>query len=382
VITTDLTAQLRPRLLGPRSPRPRLLRPRGPRPRLLRPRGVRNAVAVVALSAALAAAALPAASAASARPARPPAASWQVVQNLRARQVTAFAPVSSTSAWLFEQQNVASAWLLHGSALTRVAFPAEHGESMMGAAAAGPDNVWAISQHRVFAWNGSSWRAMRTFGTSFLFSVLPLSGHSVLVFGAGQTWHYNGTTWSVERSGKGLVSASALSATSVWAVSNGSDVAHWDGRTWTKTSLARLLPRSPYLCHYGLTGVDAISARNVWVLASGNCQDSGGPLRLLHYNGHWAKAPLTRTYGTARGVAADGSRLWLAISGGAGGNSSFFRYSAGTMTAVPLPVRHEPAILLAGPFATRGAHPATYLLATTFTAAYTHPTTYLLRYGD
>ena len=136
----------------------------------------------------------------------------------------------------------------------------------------------------------------------------------------------------------------------------------------------RLLPRSPSLCEYGLTGVDAVSARNVWVLASGNCQDAGGPLLLLHYNGHgWARAPLTGRYGTATGSAPDGSGLWLSISGGAGGKSSFYRYSAGKMTAVRLPIPTRPAMLLNPPATTSGLHPVTYLLATTYTQPYIHP---------
>jgi hypothetical protein len=225
---------------------------------------------------------------------------------------------------------------------------------------------------------------VRSFVSSvLLYSVLPLRSGGTVLFTSDGTWYYNGTSWSRQSSGWGLVDASALSATSVWAVNRAHDVAHWNGRTWSKTSLARLLPRSPSLCEYGLTGVDAVSARNVWVLASGNCQDAGGPLLLLHYNGHsWARAPLTGRYGTATGSAPDGSGLWLSISGGGGGKSSFDRYSAGKMTAVRLPIPPRPAMLLNPPATTSGAHPVTYLLATTYTQPYIHPTTYLLRYGS
>jgi hypothetical protein len=295
--------------------------------------------------------------------------------------------VNATSAWLFEQQTTRSehptAWLVHGSALTKYAFPSNRGESMMGAAAAGPDDVWAVSLHRAFAWNGSSWRVIRSFVPSvYVYSVLPLSSGGTLLFTSDGTWYYNGTSWSREPSGSGLVDASALSATSVWAVNLAHDVARWNGRTWTKTSLARLLPPSPELCDYGLTGVDAVSARDVWVLAAGNCEDFGGPLLLLHYDGHrWAKAALTGSYGRAEGATPDGSGLWLSVSGGAGGSSSLYRYSAAKMTRVRLPIPTRPAMLLNPPAATAGPHPVTYLLATTYTAPYVHPTTYLLRYG-
>ena len=347
---------------------------------------VARSVAAVALSGAVASAVLPAASAASVRDQAAPS-SWKVVRDLGGKNVAAFAPVSASSAWVFEQQDTnlprPTAWLVNGSAVTKYPFPAGAADYMTGAEAAGPDNVWAFSLHQVYAWNGSSWRVMRTFSQSvYLSSVLPLGQHSALLFGAAQTLYYNGTSWSAERSGSGLEDASALSATSAWAVSHASDVAHWNGRTWTKTSLTRLLPPSPVLCHYDLTGIDAVSARNVWVLASGNCQDAGGPLLLLHYNGHsWAKAPLTGTYGTAYGAAADGNGLWLSVSRGAGAGSAFYRYSAGRLTAVKLPVPSTPLILLTPPAATTGSHPVTYLLATTLTALYVHPTAYLLRYG-
>jgi hypothetical protein len=352
----------------------------------LKVRGVvAHSVAVIALSGAVASAAVPAASAATHAAAH---SSWHVVGNLGGKDVFAYAPVNSTSTWVFEQPTTGSerptAWLVHDSALTKYAFPSVRGESMTGGAAAGTDDVWAISLHRAFAWNGSSWRVVRSFAPSvYLYSVLPLSSGGTLLFTSDGTWYYGGPSWSREPSGWGLVDASALSATSVWAVSRAHDVAHWNGRTWTKTSLARLLPRSPDLCEYGLTGVDAVSARNVWVLASGNCQDAGGPLVLLHYTGHrWAKAPLTGSYGTSWGAAPDGSGLWLTISGGAGGKSSFYRYSAGKMTAARLPIPSRPAMLLNPPATTSGPHPVTYLLATAYTQPYIHPTTYLLRYGS
>jgi hypothetical protein len=67
----------------------------------------------------------------------------------------------------------------------------------------------------VFAWDGSAWRVMRSFGQSdYLFSVLPLGPSNVLVFQEdGSTWHYGPSGWSRERTGNGLRSGSELHRT-------------------------------------------------------------------------------------------------------------------------------------------------------------------------
>ncbi len=343
--------------------------------------GASTTCAVVAVAVAVAAAS--AATAAISR-ATAPAVSWRVASTLRNQQGLALAPVSPTSAWVFASAGTGSspaptARLLTGDSLKQFPFPGKHGELITDAAASAPHNVWAVSTYRVFAWDGSVWRVMHTFGQSdYLFSVLPIGPANVLVFAENGTWHYGPSGWARQASGNGLTSASELSPDSIWAVERigKPDVAHWNGRTWKRTSLADLLPRNPNLCDYGLTGVQAISATNVWVTASGNCQDSGGPLLLLHYNGrHWARAALTGSYGTAQAIARDGSRaLWLEIGAGAGGNDSLYEYSAGHMHRVQLPEPHAPAFLIEG--LTSG-----YALITNFRVAFAYPTAYVLRYG-
>jgi hypothetical protein len=46
-------------------------------------------------------------------------------------------------------------------------------------------------------------------------------------------WHYNGHTWS--RVAKNIDGGSALAPNDVWAFS-GTNVTHWNGRTWASTS--------------------------------------------------------------------------------------------------------------------------------------------------
>jgi hypothetical protein len=334
--------------------------------------------AVVAVAVAAASAAT-----ATASSARAPAVSWRIAGTLRNEQGLALAPVSRTSAWVFAEAGTGNAAptarLLTGDSLKQYPFPGKRGELITDAAASAPDNVWAVSTYRVFAWDGSAWRVMHSFGQSdYLYSVLPIGPANVLVFTEDGTWHYGRSGWARQPTGDGLTSGSELSSDSIWAVERGGkpDVAHWNGQTWKRTSLADLLPRSPKLCDYGLTGVQAVSATNVWVTASGNCQDSSGPLLVLHYSDHrWARAPLAGSYGTAQAVATDGSRaLWLEIWAGDGGNETLYQYSAGRMYRAVLPVPHARAFLMEG-------LTSAYALMTNFRVAFADPTAYLLRYG-
>jgi hypothetical protein len=54
-------------------------------------------------------------------------------------------------------------------------------------------------------------------------------------------WHFNGRSWAHVKSGGGLTGGSGLSAKNVWAFSR-TNVAHWNGRTWTQKSVTGLLP--------------------------------------------------------------------------------------------------------------------------------------------
>jgi len=92
-------------------------------------------------------------------------------------------------------------------------------------------------------------------------------------------------------SGHGLEGGSGRSARDVWAF-GGTDVAHWNGSAWSRTSVARLLPaaQKSHLNDPAVTGVFEQSADSVYATGNGNQQDDGGPVVLLHWNGHrWSK---------------------------------------------------------------------------------------------
>jgi hypothetical protein len=154
-------------------------------------------------------------------------------------------------------------------------------------------------------------------------------------------WHYNGRTWA--RVAKNVDGGSALSASNVWGFS-GTSIDHYNGRTWTSTSVASLLPPKQPLTHPQVTGIYAQSADSVYAIGNGesNVDNAGGPLVVLHYNGHvWARvAEGEFGYGTepSQQIAPDGhGGFWLPMPGTVGAQSYLVHYSAGTLTPARLP---------------------------------------------
>jgi hypothetical protein len=120
-------------------------------------------------------------------------------------------------------------------------------------------------------------------------------------------------------------------------------VAHWNGHTWTRTSVKRLLPARRQLNNPAVTSMFAQSASSVWAVGDGNLQDEGGPLVVLHYNGHrWSKVAGANIggYQIYPSVTPDGrGGLWIPVSPSAGGSMSrFVHYSGGHLSIEPLPV--------------------------------------------
>jgi hypothetical protein len=146
-------------------------------------------------------------------------------------------------------------------------------------------------------------------------------------------------SWKQFRSLPELTSASALNANNIWAV-GGRIAAHWNGRAWSVTSLARLLPRTTMLSDPLVGGVYAQSPRDVWVVGSGHRQDEGGPFVLLHYNGtRWQRVALLSRYGDPLQVVPDGSGgLWIPTIAGVPGECTMLHYSGGHLLAVRMPL--------------------------------------------
>jgi len=290
----------------------------------------------------------------SAIPARP--AAWHIVKRVSIGVFGGFTAVTAagkTGGWAFNGYSRPTAWRRSGPTWRQVAFPGLSGEQVVAAEATSPTDVWAFTadgtRSRALRWNGRAWAAVKTFGQQVGGAVV-LSADDVWAFGQQPfgpgrglaPWHYNGRTWSRVASGDGLEGGSGLAAGDVWAFA-GTDVAHWNGRTWSRTSLARLLPAKFRLNDPAVVGIDAQSRSSVYALGSGNAEDEGGPLVILHYDGRtWTRvAEGDWGIGTSpiQQVSSDGhGGLWIPMPGFDGRLSYLLHYSDGHVTQAALPV--------------------------------------------
>ena len=326
-----------------------------PRPsRRWRIRATRGAA--VAAAAGLAVTGAASASASSA-PAAPPLA-WHLVKQVHqgtSGEFTAIAAVGTSGGWAFSGDGAAAptAFRRSGATWTPAPFPGLGDEQVVAAQATSAANVWAFTTNgtrsRALRWNGSRWSVAGSFPREIAGAVV-ISSTDAWVFGDQfqpggvlGTWHFNGRTWTHVPGEGGLHGASALSATSIWAF-GGTSVAHWNGSAWSATSVASLLPARDKqgLNDPAVMAIYAQSPTSVWAVGNGNREDDGGPLVVLHFNGHaWSRAAESSAGGDdpLGQVAPDGrGGLWIPVPGSEGGPSQLLHYSGGHLTAAALPV--------------------------------------------
>ena len=311
---------------------------------------MRATVARAALLAASVAAVAGCAPAANAAPAAVP--SWHIVTSVHNGQLGDFTAVTAlgrTAAWAFNAGSVPTAWRLSGSTWTQVPFPGLASEQVIATGATSASDVWAFTsngtQSRALRWNGSIWSVVRSFSRE-IGGAAVLGASDVWVFGNAENpglgaWHYNGRAWSQPASGHGLNGGSGVSAGDVWAF-GGVDVAHWNGSTWSRTSLASLLPAKQQLNDPTISGIYAQSHNSVYAIGNGQAQDEGGPLVILHWNGAAWSRLAQGNYGLGtlpvQQVSSDGhGGLWLPMPGYMGQKSYLLHYSAGQLTPAALP---------------------------------------------
>jgi hypothetical protein len=278
--------------------------------------------------------------------------SWHIVKRVTSGPsggFTAVTAIGRSAGWAFDGLTKATAWKRNGSTWTRVPFPSLANEMVVAAAASSATNVWAFTDgfgtSRALHWNGQRWTVMRSFSRT-VGGAVAFSSADVWVFGQPSVpganlgaWHYNGRTWSQVASGHGLEGGSGRSASDVWAF-DGADVAHWNGSTWSRTSVAALLPAKQPLNDPALTGIYEQSRHSVYAIANGQQEDEGGPLAILHWNGSaWSKvAGGNFGFGVLQQLSPDGrGGLWLPMPGINGQKSHLLHYTGGHLIAAPLP---------------------------------------------
>ena len=279
---------------------------------------------------------------------------WRIVKRVPHGSFSVIITVGKNGGWAFDNSDSSSAptaWQRSGSnpsTWTKVAFPGQGNESVVAAGASSSADVWAFTgggvPSRALHWNGRTWTVKRSFPGQIGGAVV-INRSDVWVFGepvfpgAGLgTWHYNGRLWSRVASGHGLEGGSALSANNIWAF-GGVDVAQWNGSTWSRTSVAALLPAKQELNDPAVSEVLALSNNNVYAIGNGNAEDEGGPTAVLHWNGHrWSRLAEGQFGLGAPQISSDGhGGLWLPMPGVDGEKSYLVHYSAGHLTPAALP---------------------------------------------
>jgi hypothetical protein len=319
--------------------------------------GAAVVVAAAALAAGIAAGPALAAGPASAATAGP-APAWKIVKQVPGGDFTAVVATGRNGGWAFGTRAAGAnpkptVWRRSGASWTLVPFPGLRNETVIAAGAASATDVWAFTaggaQSRALRWNGHAWTVQRSFSQA-IGGAAVISPADIWVFGqpvfpqaSFGTWHYNGRTWSHVTSGHGLEGGSGRSAHDVWAF-GGTDVAHWNGSAWSRTSVARLLPavQKSHLNDPAVTGVFEQSANSVYATGNGNQQDDGGPMVLLHWNGHrWSKvAGGLFGFGVqpVQPIISDGhGGLWIPMPAGDSEHSYLLHFTAGHLKVASLP---------------------------------------------
>ena len=221
----------------------------------------------------------------------------------------------------------------NGSAWTITPSPNPGGSNLpnklFAVASAGASDVWAVGEAGyperalTLRWNGSRWRPISNACGVPLYGVDAVSATDVWAVGSGTTCHFNGSSWQVVPSPQPrpqyneiayiLEDVSAVGPSDVWAsgyrvidqgeyVVDASIVEHWDGTTWTLTTI---VPGQ------SLSGIESLGAGDVWAVGTDGTRGI-----VAHYDGtRWnlVPSPTPGDSGSLADVEAESpGHLWAA----------------------------------------------------------------------
>jgi hypothetical protein len=270
--------------------------------------------------------------------------SWHVLKTVNgvSQDFGAVVATGPASGWAFVD-NASYAYERTGvTTWKKVPYPGGNGVSVVTAAATSASDAWAFTniagtRSQAVGLVRGKWTVRKTLG-GYVNAVSVLAANNVWVFGSTATYHYNGNSWA--KVAGGASGGSALSASDYWltTASGQTTVTHVKNGTKVTFNLARLLPAKTKtaLDDPVVAGVYAASDTNVYVIGNGSTQDAGGPVVILHYDGHaWTKLA-SYAMGNPFDITPDGAGgLWIPVGWAGGG--TILHYSRGTITAAALP---------------------------------------------
>src|SRR5579863_4109613 len=222
------------------------------------------------------------------------ATGWTVVTppaSTAGAELTGSYALSDTDAWVVGGPANASAapvalnW--NGTAWSSVPTPTPSGSTpewtLKSVAASSASDAWAVGEQAAGTkihdslyehWNGTAWSAVAGPNEGVLNAVLDFSPTNAWAFADFSVLHWDGTAWSVVPGALPAVRVSADGPNDIWGVSFDNVVTHYNGTSWSSTTLSA--PKGTPV----FQSVQALSPTDVWVSGSvGN-----GPV-LEHFNG-------------------------------------------------------------------------------------------------
>jgi hypothetical protein len=311
--------------------------------RILRKSSVLLCMSLASATGCTVAAATPAATTpAATTPAQLP--SWHVLETVtgQGQDFGAVVATGPASGWAFVD-NASYAYERTGvTTWKKVPYPGGNGVSIAAAATTSTSDVWAFTdiastRSQAVELAGGKWTVRKTLG-GYIDAVSVLAASDVWVFGSTATYHYNGSTWA--KVAGGASGGGALSANDYWltGATGQATVTHVKNGTKVTFNLAGLLPAKTKngLDDPQAAGVYVASDTNVYVIGNGSTQDAGGPVVILHYDGHAWKKLASYNMGNPFGITPDGAGgLWIPVGWAGGG--TILHYSRGAITAAALP---------------------------------------------
>jgi hypothetical protein len=317
--------------------------------------GTSTAAANIAAASTTAASSVVAASAAG-------SAHWRIVARTGSALDTIVAPAAARAWALGSATKTPGSPVLpagvswNGHRWSAVSFPAAVQSGIACSAASSSGNVWAFAGSSLYGSSASYAGALRLSGAHWVvkkaFTPVGLvSGCTVLsatnawVYGLAHvarglgTWRLKGKTWRPVITGTfGLISASKVSATDIWAIAEdafgGNVVAHFNGRSWrSDAAFAAALPAQSSTLKWDVSAINAVAPGNVWVAGQIIRENSQGnfipsPYVLHLSSGKWRKVARSNPGYYLPGAVRDGRGDWWSQGTG-------FEFGFGTPSAKP-----------------------------------------------
>jgi hypothetical protein len=199
-------------------------------------------------------------------------------------------------------------------------------------AASSASDAWAVGEQSAGTkihdslfehWNGTAWSVVAGPNKGVLTAVLDFSPTNAWAFANLSVLHWDGTAWSVVPGALPALRVSADGPNDIWGVSFDNIVTHYNGTSWSSTTLSA--PGGTPV----FQSVKALSPTDVWVSGSlGN-----GPI-LEHFNGtswKWMKLPSSfSSRGLNAITARSDSDLWVFSNTGSPGVPLLLAHFNGT----------------------------------------------------